>query len=99
MVQQAARAAQAGPLNTRRKSTSITPGEVLSLATVDHDFVFAEAAIGDIASVSFNTAPVAGIVVGAPYVAVAGHVRIPFANITAGPLTQVAIVANVSIQK
>ncbi len=100
MVQNAAsRSGQSGPLSSRRKSTSITPGDVTTLATVDHDFVMAEAAVGDVASVSFNTKPVAGIVVGMPYIAVAGHVRIPFSNITAGTLTQVAIVANVSLQK
>jgi hypothetical protein len=95
----ASRSGQSGPISSTRKSASITPGDVTTLATVDHDFVMPGAAIGDVASVSFNTKPVAGLVVGAPYIAVAGHVRIPFSNITAGTLTQVAIVANVSLQK
>jgi hypothetical protein len=99
MTTSASRSGQSGPLNIRRKSASITPGDVTTLATVDHDFAFAEAAVGDVASVSFNTKPVAGLLVGAPYIAVAGHVRIPFTNVTAGTLSQVAIVANVSVQK
>ena len=101
MVAQAAasRSGQSGPLTSRRKSASITPGAITTLLTVNADFPFAEAAIGDVASVSFDGPTVAGILVGAPYVAVAGHVRIPFFNITAGTLTQPAIVANVSLSK
>jgi hypothetical protein len=100
MVQNAAsRSGQSGPISSTRKSASITPGAITALATVDADFAMPGAAVGDVASVSFNTKPVDGIVAGAPYIAVAGHVRIPFANITAGTLTQVAIVANVNLQK
>lgn len=100
MVQNAAqRSAQSGPIATRYKRASITPGAISSLGTVDADFAMAGAAVGDIASVSFDTKPVDGILVGAPYIAVAGHVRIPFVNVTAGPLTQVAITANVGLSK
>jgi hypothetical protein len=95
----AARSGQAGPITTRSKRASITPGNVTTLATVDADFAFPGAEVGDIASVSFNVAPTAGLVVGAPYIAVAGHVRIPFVNITAGTLAQGAIVANVQLAK
>lgn len=100
MVQNAAsRSGQSGPLTSRRKSASITPGSITTLLTVDVDFAFAEAAIGDSVNVSFNSAPTAGIVSGAPYIAVAGHVRIPFSNITAGTLVQGAITANVVLNK
>lgn len=95
----ASRSGQAGPITSRRKSASITPGSLTTLLTVDVDFAFPEASIGDVASVSLGAAPTAGIAVGAPYIAVAGHVRIPFFNFTAGTLVQGAIVANVSLSK
>jgi hypothetical protein len=100
MVQNAAeRSAQSGPLAGRRKSASITPGAITTLQTVAADFAFAEAAVGDVVSVSFDAALVAGIICGQPYVAVAGHVRLPFSNFTAGTLTQTAINANVRLLK
>jgi hypothetical protein len=100
MVQNAGqRSGQAGPIASRFKRASITPGDVTTLATVDVDFAMAEAAVGDLAVVSFNAKPTAGLLVGAPYIAVAGHVRIPFTNVTAGTLTQGAITANVGLSK
>lgn len=101
MVAQAAasRSGQSGPVTSRRKSASITPGSITTLLTVDADFAFAEAAVGDAVSVSLGAAPTAGIVVGQPYIAVAGHVRIPFVNITAGTLVQGAITAHVVLNK
>jgi len=100
MTQNAAtRSAQSGPIVGRRKSASITPGAITTLATVAVDFPFTEAAVGDVVAVSFDSALVAGIVAGLPYVALAGHVRIPFSNITAGTLTQTAINANVRLSK
>lgn len=100
MVQNAAaRSGQSGPISTRRKSASVTPGVLTTLLTVAVDFAFAEAQIGDIPSVSADAATTAGILIGAPYIAVAGHVRVPFFNITAGSLTQGAITLNVSLDK
>jgi len=100
MAQNAAsRSAQSGPLNARRKSAAVTPGAITTLATVNVDFVLAEAAVGDIATVSLDAAPEPGLLVGAPYIAVAGHVRIPFLNITGSTVTQGAITANVGIAK
>jgi hypothetical protein len=93
------RSAQSGPIATRFKRAAVTPGSITTLQTVDVDFAMAGAAVGDVAAVSFNTKPTDGILVGAPYIAVAGHVRIPFINITAGTLVQGAITANVSLAK
>ena len=62
-------------------------------------FTLAEAAIGDVVSVSFNSALVAGIIHSASAILVAGTVTLYFANITAGTLTQTAITANVQVNK
>jgi len=83
----------------RRKSASITPGAIANAVAVDVSFAFAEAEVGDIVAVSFDTAPVAGILFAGAYVAVAGTVKLRFSNITAAPVTQVAIVANVGLSK
>lgn len=100
MAQNAAsRSGQSGPLTTRAKRASITPGAVPNAGVVDVDFPFAEAAVGDVVSCSFNTALVSGILFAGAWVAVAGHVTLRFSNITAAPVNQVAVVANVSIEK
>lgn len=100
MTQNAAtRSAQSGPLVGRSKSASITPGAITTLATVAVDFVFADAAVGDSVAVSYDAANVPGIIAGIPYIAVAGHVRLPFTNITAGTVTQTALTAKVRLSK
>jgi hypothetical protein len=100
MVQNAAsRSGQSGPLTTRAKRASITPGAIANATAVDVDFAFAEAAVGDVVSVSFNSALVAGILFAGASIATAGHVTLRFSNITGAPVTQTAIVANVSIEK
>lgn len=93
------RSGQSGPIAVRRKSASITPGAIANATAVDVDFVFAEAAVGDIASVSFSSALVAGILFAGASIASAGHVTLRFSNITGAPVTQTAITANVSISK
>ncbi len=95
----ASRSGQSGPLTTRQKSASITPGAITTLQTVSADFAFAEAAVGDVVTVSFRAALVAGIIYSAAVVLVPGTVKLYFSNITAGTLTQTAITANVSLQK
>jgi len=95
----ASRAAQAGPIVGRRKSASITPGAITNGTVVYVDFPFAEAAVGDIAVVSFDNDLVAGILCGHPTVHAAGHVRIPFTNVTGAPVTQVAVPTNVGLSK
>lgn len=95
----AQRSGQSGPISQRKKSRSITPGAITTLQTVAVDFALAEAKPGDVISVSFNAALTAGIICSAVACLVAGTVKIYFANITAGTLTQPAITANVSVQK
>lgn len=93
------RSAQSGPIVGRTKSVSVTPGAITTLATVAVDVAMPEAAVGDGVSVSYDAACVAGIIATAPYIAVAGHVRLPFSNITAGTLTQTAITAKIRVVK
>jgi hypothetical protein len=95
----AVRSAQSGPFTGRRKSAAITPGAITTLQTVSVDFALPEAAVGDVVAVSFNSALVAGIIFSAAAVLVAGTVKLYFANITAGTLTQTAITANVQVNK
>lgn len=95
----AVRSAQSGPFTGRRKSASITPGAITTLQTVSADFALAEADVGDVVSVSFRSALVAGIIFSTAVVLVKGTVKLYFANITAGTLTQTAIVANVQVNK
>jgi hypothetical protein len=95
----AARSAQSGPFASRSKSASITPGAITTLQTIAVDFAMAEAKVGDQIGVSFNSALVAGIVFSMAAVLVNGTVKLYFANITAGTLTQTAIVANVKASK
>lgn len=95
----ASRSSQSGPFVGRRKSASITPGAVANASYVDVDFPFTEAAIGDIASVSFNLALVAGILFAGASIVTAGHVTLRFSNITGAPVAQTAIVANVGLSK
>ncbi len=95
----AVRSAQSGPFTGRRKSAAVVPGAITTLQTITVDFPLAEAAPGDVVSFSFDGPLVAGIVAGAAYIAAAGHVRIPFLNITAGTLTQTSIGCNVQVGK
>lgn len=95
----ASRSSQAGPFLNRRKSASITPGAIANATAVDVDFAMTGAEVGDVASVSFNSALVAGILFAGASIAAPGHVILRFSNITGAPVTQTAIVANVSIQK
>lgn len=100
MVQNAAsRSGQSGPITARRKSATITPGSITTLQTVATDFVFAEAAVGDVVAVSFRSALVAGIIFSHAAVLVAGTVKLYFSNITAGTVVQTIITANVSLDK
>lgn len=95
----AARSGQSGPLTSRRKSASITPGNITTLQVLAVDFPFAEAEVGDTVTVSFRSALIAGIVYSTAAVLVAGTVKLYFANITAGTVNQTAVTANVSLQK
>lgn len=95
----ATRSSQSGPFASRRKSRSITPGAITTLQTIAVDFALAEAGVGDVVSVSFNSALVAGIIFSTAAVLVAGTVKLYFSNITAGTLTQTAITANVQVNK
>lgn len=99
MGNSAARAAQSGPVATRRLSANITPGAVTNGTVLYVDFAFADAEVGDGVSVSFDDDLVAGILAGQPTVHAAGHVRIPFTNVTGAPVTQVQVKANVTIDK
>jgi len=94
-----ARGSQSGPFTGVSKSASITPGAIANAVAVDVDFPMADAAVGDVATVSFNLALVAGILFAGASIVTAGHVTLRFSNITAAPVTQTAIVANVNLQK
>ncbi len=93
------RAGQSGPLLGSRKSSSITPGNITTLATVAVSVTFAGVKVGDSLNVSFNSALVAGIICGQPYCDTDGTVKIPFSNITAGTVNQTAITANIRVNK
>lgn len=95
----AVRSAQSGPFTGRRKSASITPGAMATLVGVAVDFPFAEAAVGDVVSVSFDAPLVAGIIFAGASVAAPGHVSLRFQNGSAGTLTQTAIGTNVQLNK
>lgn len=93
------RSGQSGPLLGTRKSSSITPGNITTLATVAVSVTVAGVKIGDGLSVSFNSALVAGIIAGQPYCDTDGTVKIPFSNITAGTVNQTAVTANIRVNK
>lgn len=95
----ASRSSQSGPFVGRRKSASITPGAIANATAVDVDFPLAEAAVGDIATVSFDLALVAGILFAGASIVTAGHVTLRFSNITGAPVIQTAITANVGVSK
>lgn len=95
----AVRSAQSGPFVGRRKAAAITPGAITTLQTIAVDFPFAEAEVGDIVTVSFNAALVAGIIFSMAAVLVKGTVKLYFSNITAGTLTQTIITPNVGVSK
>jgi len=94
----ATRGSQSGPLAGLRKSAEITPGAIGGGATLDVDFAFAGAQVGDIASVSFDTALASGVIFGGASIAAPGHVILHFAA-NGTDRTQGAITANVSLQK
>lgn len=93
------RGSQSGPFTGVSKSASITPGAIANATAVDVDFPMADAEVGDVASASFDEAMVAGILFAGASVETAGHVTLRFSNITAAPVTQTAIGANVNLQK
>lgn len=93
------RSAQSGPISGRKKSASITPGAIANATAVDVNFAFTEAEVGDVASVSFDDALVAGILFAGASIHAKGTVILRFSNITGAPVTQVAIRANVHLQK
>jgi hypothetical protein len=95
----AVRASQSGPFTGRRKSASITPGAITTLQTVAVDVAMPSVRIGDTVAVSFNSALVAGIIYSTAAVLANGTVRLYFANITAGTLTQTAITANIQANR
>jgi len=94
----ASRGSQSGPFVGRRKSAEITPGTISGGATADVDFVFVGAEVGDVATVSFDTALASGIIFGGASVATAGHVTLRFAA-NGTDRTQGAITANVGLAK
>lgn len=95
----AVRSSQSGPFTSRRKQAAITPGAITTLQTIAVDVVFPEAEVNDVIAVSFKSALVAGIIFSMATVLVKGTVKLYFANITAGTLTQTALTANVSVGK
>lgn len=94
----ASRSSQSGPFVGRRKSASITPGLIEADSPVDVSFAFAEAAVGDIVTVSFDSAMVDGVGFVGASVAVAGTVKLRFAAFGTSR-TQTAITANVGVSK
>lgn len=81
-------------------TASINPGTVAA-ASVELTCTIADtnAKVGDIISVSSNVAFAAGLMIGAPYCAIAGTIVVPVVNPTASGVAQGASTVSYSITR